>query len=238
MTASEPATSSTFPAASTGLVLTDVNLTFQDGDQTLHALDDINLQVARGEVLAVVGPSGAGKSSLLAVAGGLLAPTSGSVEVGGREITGLGRRELTRFRRDHVGFVFQSGNLVPALTALDQLRLVGKIGGDRDRLRDPRELLESVGLTHRADRRPATMSGGERQRVGIARALMSSPDLLLVDEPTAALDRKNSHDVVRLLAAETHENGVATVLVTHDHEILEHCDRVLEMIDGRLQPHV
>ena len=221
-----------------GLRMSGVELAFRDGDEKLYALAGIDLEVARGEVLAVVGPSGAGKSSLLAVAGGLATPTAGTVEVGGRDITGLGRRELTRFRRDHVGFVFQSGNLVPALTARDQLRLVGTLGGDRSRLRNPDQLLEAVGLTHRARRRPATMSGGERQRVGIARALMSSPDLLLVDEPTAALDRKNSHDVVRLLAEETHEHGVATVLVTHDHEILEHCDRVLEMTDGRLHAHV
>ena len=221
-----------------GLRLSGVQLTFQDGDQIQYALDNIDVEVARGEVLAVVGPSGAGKSSLLAVAGGLLPPTSGTVEVGGRSIVGLSRRELTKFRRDHVGFVFQSGNLVPALTARDQLRLVATLGGDRSKMRDPDQLLEAVGLTHRARRRPATMSGGERQRVGIARALMSSPDVLLVDEPTAALDRKNSHDVVRLLAEETHQNGVATILVTHDHEILEHCDRVLEMTDGRLHTHV
>lgn len=221
-----------------GLRLSGVQLTFQDGDQIQYALDNIDVEVARGEVLAVVGPSGAGKSSLLAVAGGLLPPTSGTVEVGGRSIVGLSRRELTKFRRDHVGFVFQSGNLVPALTARDQLRLVATLGGDRSKMRNPDQLLEAVGLTHRARRRPATMSGGERQRVGIARALMSSPDVLLVDEPTAALDRKNSHDVVRLLAEETHQNGVATILVTHDHEILEHCDRVLEMTDGRLHAHV
>lgn len=221
-----------------GLRLSGVQLTFQDGDQIQYALDNIDVEVARGEVLAVVGPSGAGKSSLLAVAGGLLPPTSGTVEVGGRSIVGLSRRELTKFRRDHVGFVFQSGNLVPALTARDQLRLVATLGGDRSKMRNPDQLLEAVGLTHRARRRPATMSGGERQRVGIARALMSSPDVLLVDEPTAALDRKNSHDVVRLLAEETHQNGVATILVTHDHEILEHCDRVLEMVDGRLAAHV
>ncbi|MBB1033184.1 ABC transporter ATP-binding protein [Dietzia sp. CQ4] len=231
-------TTHTRDASAPGLRLSGVELTFRDGDQTVYALAGIDVEVARGEVLAVVGPSGAGKSSLLAVAGGLLSPTSGTVEVGGRDITGLGRRDLTRFRRDHVGFVFQSGNLVPALTARDQLRLVGTLGGDRSRRRDPDHLLEAVGLTHRARRRPATMSGGERQRVGIARALMSSPDLLLVDEPTAALDRRTSHDVVRLLAEETHQNGVATVLVTHDHEILEHCDRVLEMVDGRLHAHV
>lgn len=231
-------TTHTGDASTPGLRLSGVELTFRDGDQTVYALAGVDVEVARGEVLAVVGPSGAGKSSLLAVAGGLLSPTSGTVEVGGRDITGLGRRDLTRFRRDHVGFVFQSGNLVPALTARDQLRLVGTLGGDRSRLRDPDQLLEAVGLTHRARRRPATMSGGERQRVGIARALMSSPDLLLVDEPTAALDRRTSHDVVRLLAEEAHQNGVATVLVTHDHEILEHCDRVLEMVDGRLHAHV
>ena len=238
MTSSAPSTRTADTADAPGLRLSGVDLAFQDGDQTLFALSGIDLEVARGEVLAVVGPSGAGKSSLLAVAGGLLPPTSGSVQVGGREITDLSRRELTRFRRDHVGFVFQSGNLVPALTARDQLRLVGTLGGDRSRLRDADQLLEAVGLTHRAGRRPATMSGGERQRVGIARALMASPDLLLVDEPTAALDRKTSHDVVRMLAEETHEHGVATVLVTHDHEILEHCDRVLEMVDGTHSPHV
>ena len=221
-----------------GLRLSGVELTFQDGDQIQYALDNIDVEVARGEVLAVVGPSGAGKSSLLAVAGGLLPPTSGTVEVGGRSLIGLSRRDITKFRRDHVGFVFQSGNLVPALTARDQLRLVATLGGDRSKMRNPDQLLEAVGLTHRARRRPATMSGGERQRVGIARALMSSPDVLLVDEPTAALDRKNSHDVVRLLAEETHQNGVATILVTHDHEILEHCDSVLEMTDGRLHAHV
>ncbi|MGN0101242.1 MAG: ABC transporter ATP-binding protein [Dietzia sp.] len=232
MTTSAP----TPDTATPGLRMSGVELAFQDGDQTLYALAGIHLEVARGEVLAVVGPSGAGKSSLLAVAGGLATPTAGTVEVGGRDIGGLGRRELTRFRRDHVGFVFQSGNLVPALTARDQLRLVGHLGGDRSRLRDPDALLDAVGLSHRARRKPATLSGGERQRVGIARALMARPDLLLVDEPTAALDRRNSHDVVRLLAEETHEHGVATVLVTHDHEILEHCDRVLEMVDGGLRP--
>jgi len=238
MTSSAPSTRTAGTADTPGLRLSGVDLAFQDGDQTLYALSGVDLEVARGAILAVVGPSGAGKSSLLAVAGGLIPPTSGSVQVGGREIIGLSRRELTRFRRDHVGFMFQSGNLVPALTARDQLRLVGALGGDRSRLRDPDQLLEAVGLTHRARRRPATMSGGERQRVGVARALMASPDLLLVDEPTAALDRKNSHDVVKLLAEETHQNSVATVLVTHDHEILEHCDRVLEMVDGTLRPHV
>jgi len=218
-----------------GLALTDTCLSFGDGDSTVHALDHVTLEVAAGELVAIVGPSGAGKSSLLAVAGGLTRPTSGTVTVDGVDITNLKPRELTRLRRDRIGFVFQSGNLIPALTARDQLRLVEKITGREGR--DPDELLASVGMSHRADRRPGQLSGGERQRVGIARALMARPALLLVDEPTAALDRKRSHEVVELLARETHEARVATIMVTHDHDVLDHCDRVLEMVDGGLGPH-
>ena len=219
----------------TGLSLTDVTLTFGDGDQQVHALDHVDLVVAPGEIVAIVGPSGAGKSSLLAVAGGLARPTSGSVVVAGTELTEVSARALARFRRDHVGFVFQSGNLVPALTAIDQLRLVEKITGRRAAT-PPEELLAAVGMSEHAHRRPGRLSGGERQRVGIARALVASPSVLLVDEPTAALDRRRSHEIVELLARETHEFGVATVMVTHDHDVLEHVDRVLEMVDGQLRP--
>src|SRR5690606_18762155 len=126
-------------------------------------------------------------------------------------------------------------NLVPALTAIDQLRLVEKITGRRG-VTSPEDLLESVGMTDQAHRRPGRLSGGERQRVGIARALVTSPSVLLVDEPTAALDRRRSHEIVELLARQTHEFSVASVMVTHDHDVLEHCDRVLEMVDGRLAP--
>ncbi|AYA24550.1 putative ABC transport system ATP-binding protein [Rhodococcus rhodochrous J3] len=219
----------------TGLSLADVCLSFGDGDSTVHALDHVDLDVAPGELVAIVGPSGAGKSSLLAVAGGLSRPTSGAVKVDGIELTELDRKATTKLRRERIGFVFQSGNLLPALTARDQLLLVEKITGRPGR--NPAELLASVGMEHRADRRPGQLSGGERQRVGIARALMAEPSLLLVDEPTAALDRKRSHEVVELLARETHTSGVATIMVTHDHEVLRHCDRVLEMVDGRLRPH-
>lgn len=220
---------------SAGLALSDVCLSFGDGDSTVHALDHVDLGVEPGELVAVVGPSGAGKSSLLAVAGGLGRPTSGTVSVDGIEVTALDPRATAKLRRERVGFVFQSGNLLPALTARDQLLLVEKIAGRPGR--NPDELLASVGMEHRAQRRPGQLSGGERQRVGIARALMAEPSLLLVDEPTAALDRKRSHEVVELLARETHTSGVATIMVTHDHEILRHCDRVLEMVDGRLRPH-
>ncbi len=228
-------TSTTSTRVRTGLELTDVTLTFGDGDQVVAALDHVDLTVRPGEIVAVVGPSGAGKSSLLAVAGGLATPTSGSVVVDGTDLTRVSARALARFRREHVGFVFQSGNLVPALTAIDQLRLVEKITGRRAAT-PPEDLLASVGMAEHARRRPGRLSGGERQRVGIARALVASPSVLLVDEPTAALDRRRSHEIVELLARQTHECSVATVMVTHDHDVLEHVDRVLEMVDGRLRP--
>lgn len=217
-----------------GLVLDDVSLTLGDGDSTVTALDHVHLTVAPGELLAVLGPSGAGKSSLLAVAGALTRPSEGTVRIDGADVSSLTGARQAVLRRERIGFVFQSGNLLPALTALDQLRFALHVAGGKDRGRDPLTLLEQVGMGHKADRRPHELSGGERQRVGIARALVTAPALLLVDEPTAALDRARSHEVVRLLAAETHEHGVATVMVTHDHDVLDHCDRIVQMEDGRL----
>lgn len=219
--------------ATAGLRLSDVSKTLGDGAETVTALDHVNLTVSPGEFVAVVGPSGSGKSSLLAVAGGLSEPTSGTVTVGGRDIGGLSDRERTRFRMESVGFVFQSGNLIPALTAVDQLRLPARFSR-RSNGRDPHELLASVGMSEKASRRPHELSGGERQRVSIARALVLEPSLLLVDEPTASLDRARSQQIVELLAKETREFDVATVLVTHDHDVLGYCDSVYEMVDGKL----
>ncbi len=173
------------------LQMAGVNLRYGDGDETVTALDDVDLKVEPGELVAVVGPSGAGKSSLLAVAGGLHPPTSGSVSVAGKSLVGLSRRRLTALRRERIGFVFQTSNLVPALSALDQVRLPLTFGRYAD-ARDPQALLAEVGMDHKAGRRPHQLSGGERQRVGIARALVTRPRLLLVDEPTAALDRQRS----------------------------------------------
>ena len=220
------------------LQLRDVTLEMGDGAGKVRAMDAVSLEVAAGELLAVVGPSGAGKSSLLAVAGALAAPTSGDVRVLGEDLAALrkqGQGALAKFRRQRLGFVFQSGNLIPALTAADQLRLAHRIAGRPGaRAFDPLPLLEAVGMSHRAGHRPGELSGGERQRVGIARALVNDPGLLLVDEPTAALDRKRSHEIVELLAARCHERGVAVVMVTHDHDVLTHTDRVVEMVDGQL----
>lgn len=218
-------------AAVPALEIVDAVLELGDGDATVRALDSVSLTVQPGEFAAVVGPSGSGKSSLLAVAGLLGKPTSGVVRVHGTDVTALGKSAAAKFRRETVGFVFQSGNLIPALSAADQLRLAAKLAGRRV---DPQPLLEAVGMGHRAGHRPGQLSGGERQRVGIARALVNRPSLLLVDEPTAALDRRRSHEVVELLAQQAHAAGVAVVMVTHDHDVLSHCDRVLEMTDGRL----
>ncbi len=203
-----------------------------DGDSRVRALDEVSLTVMPGEFVAIVGPSGSGKSSLLAFAGALARPDRGTVRVHGTDLGRLSRSAATRFRLRNIGFVFQSGNLLPALVASDQLRLAGRLAGNR-RV-DADALLRSVGMEHRAGHRPGALSGGERQRVGIARALVNKPSLLLVDEPTAALDRHRSHEIVRLLADRTHSSNVAVVMVTHDRDILEHCDRVLEMVDGRL----
>ena len=223
-----------------GLRIENANMALGDGESTVQALDNVSLAVEPGELVAVVGPSGAGKSSLLAVAGALAAPTSGEVHVLGEDLGALrkrGQSALAGFRRRRLGFVFQSGNLVPALTAADQLRLARRISGRLGaRGFDPTPLLEAVGMSHRAGHRPGELSGGERQRVGIARALVNEPGLMLVDEPTAALDRARSHEIVELLAERCHERGIAVVMVTHDHDVLEHCDRVVEMIDGRLSP--
>ncbi|TFV85170.1 ABC transporter ATP-binding protein [Microbacterium sp. dk485] len=203
-----------------------------DGDSRVRALDDVSFTIMPGEFVAIVGPSGSGKSSLLAVAGALARPDRGVVRVHGTELGTLSKSAATRFRLRNIGFVFQSGNLLPSLTAADQLRLAGRLAGNRKV--DPAGLLSSVGMAHRAGHRPGQLSGGERQRVGIARALVNDPSLLLVDEPTAALDRRRSHEVVELLADRAHASDVAVVMVTHDRDVLEHCDRVLEMVDGRL----
>jgi len=218
-----------------GLELAAVTLVLGDGDETVTALDRVDLNLPAGEFAAIVGPSGSGKSSLLAVAGGLTSPTSGRVEVAGTDLVAASPRERDALRRRQIGFVFQSTNLVPALTALDQVCLPLTFERRQD-ARDPRELLAEVGMDLKAGRRPHELSGGERQRVGIARALVTRPRLLLVDEPTAALDRQRSQEIVGLLARETREHNVATLMVTHDHDVLHHCDRVHEMVDGRLTP--
>jgi putative ABC transport system ATP-binding protein len=219
------------------LFVDNVTLELGDGDQKVRALDKVSATVHSGELAAVLGPSGAGKSSLLAVCGGLRTPTSGEISVAGRIISAMKPAELTRVRRDLIGFVFQQSNLVPALTALEQLLLVAHLKGRRPNAADRARgmtLLEEVGMTHRADRRPDQLSGGERQRIGIARSLMSEPKLLLVDEPTSMLDQERGHAIVELLAERSREHQVATLMVTHDESMTASANTVMRIRDGRL----
>lgn len=220
------------------LILSSVTLTYQDGDSTLTALDHVNLTVAPGEYVALAGPSGSGKSSLLAVAGTLLRPQSGTVIIGDVDVTDLSNAQRTNIRANRIGFVFQGTNLLASLTAVDQL-LAGvhlRGGSPRAKKAEARDLLDQLGIGRKADRRPHQLSGGERQRVGIARALMNRPDLLLVDEPTSALDHERGTQIIELMARLTHERGVATVMVTHDRRQLGRVDTVYEMQDGALAP--
>ncbi|MEY9843424.1 putative ABC transport system ATP-binding protein [Streptacidiphilus sp. BW17] len=219
------------------LVLSDIVLTYPDGDRRLTALDRVSLEVGAGEFAAVVGPSGSGKSSLLAVGATLLTPDSGRVLIAGQDASAMDGRQRTALRRDRIGIVFQQSNLIASLTAVEQLQAVAHLRGGRPRAVAARaeELLASVGLTDgKQHRRPHQLSGGERQRVNIARALFAEPSVLLVDEPTSALDHERGEQIVALLARITREHGTATVMVTHDKAQLAAADRVLEMADGRL----
>ncbi|WP_433226900.1 ABC transporter ATP-binding protein [Microtetraspora malaysiensis] len=218
------------------LRLDDVVLTYPDGDRTLTALDHVDLDVARGEFAAVVGPSGSGKSSLLAVAAMLLTPGSGRVTVAGHDVSDAPEAVRTRIRRDHIGVVFQQSNLIASLTALEQLLVMAHISGASPRAAAvrARELLIAVDMADKEHKRPHQLSGGERQRVNIARALMNRPEVLLVDEPTSALDHERGTRIVSLLAGLTRENGLATVMVTHDLATLPLVDRVLTMADAKL----
>ncbi|KUL47433.1 ABC transporter ATP-binding protein [Streptomyces sp. NRRL F-4489] len=222
------------------LELTDVTLTYPDGDTRLTALDAVSLTVPAGRLTVVIGPSGSGKSSLLAVAATLIRPDRGRVVIDGTDTGGLSRAELTALRRTTIGTVFQQPNLLPSLTAAEQLQVMAHLDGrpPRKARARARELLAAVGLEAQAERRPHQLSGGQRQRVNIARALMNEPAVLLVDEPTSALDHERGAAVLDLLAGLTRERGTATVLVTHDRAHLEGVDAVAEVRDGRLRPGV
>jgi putative ABC transport system ATP-binding protein len=219
------------------LIVDNVSLVLGDGDQQVTALDHVSATVESGELAAVFGPSGAGKSSLLAVCGGLCTPTSGTVSIDGQVISSLSPCALTRVRLDSIAFVFQQSNLVPSLTATDQLLLIPHLKGrkpnkaDRDRAA---LMLEEVGMSHRVDRRPDQMSGGERQRVGIARALMAEPKVLLVDEPTSMLDQERGKAIVELLTERCRQHNIATLMVTHDQDMLTTANTVMRIRDGRL----
>ncbi len=220
------------------LELDHVRKTYRSGDQDVVALDEASLVAATGEVVMLLGPSGSGKTTVLSIAGGLLSPTEGTVRVGGDDIATLSERELAQLRQQRVGFVFQSVNLVPFLSARENLLVVRSFGKSRvDAAAKERadELLGELGLLDRAGNLPNQFSGGQRQRVAIGRALMNEPDLVLVDEPTASLDTEMGEQVLELLREEITGRGVAAVLVTYDERMTGYADRVLRILDGHLQ---
>jgi putative ABC transport system ATP-binding protein len=204
------------------------------GAEPVVALDGLALEVAAGEFVALVGESGSGKSTLLHLVGGIDRPTSGEIRVGGREIGGLPERELVLYRRREVGLVFQFFNLLPHLTARENVELPRRLDGDADAAGRAKALLERVGLSRRADAHPYELSGGEMQRVAIARALATGARLLLADEPTGNLDRRNGEAVLALLDEIRRERGVTLLLATHSSAAAARADRTVAVRDGRV----
>ena len=209
----------------------DVTKVYHMGEVEVHALRGVDLQLQESEFTVLLGPSGSGKSTLLNILGGLDVPTAGRVFYRGTELTGAEERELTRYRRDHVGFVFQFYNLIPSLTARENVALVTEISTDPML---PEEALEIVDLGDRLDHFPAQMSGGEQQRVAIARAIAKRPDVLLCDEPTGALDISTGVVVLEAIERVNHELGTTTAVITHNAAISTMADRVVSLADGRI----
>jgi len=210
--------------------------TFGAGAQAVEAVNGISFEVHAGELVSLIGPSGSGKSTLLAMIGALLTPTAGAILIAGDEIGELSSGDRARFRRDHVGFVFQFSNVVSYLTVRENISLPGSFGGaDKRAVCDfADELIREFGLEDAVDRRGDRLSGGQQQRVALARALVRDPTLLLIDEPTANLDTARGIQVVEMLAKQIHARGKVGLMVTHDLEMAARADRVLEIRDGRL----
>lgn len=219
------------------LELSDVRKIYTMGDGSdVVALDHATLTVANDEIVALVGPSGSGKTTLCSIAGGILSPTEGRIVVAGEDISGYGDKQLTKFRQESIGFVFQSVNLVPFLNAKENLTVVDELGKRTGKVAQQRadQLLEELGLGDRKKNLPSQLSGGQRQRVAIGRALMNDPNLVLFDEPTSALDTELGEQVMELIRTEMKARGTAAIVVTHDERITQFCDRSVHIIDGHL----
>ncbi|NER34719.1 MAG: ABC transporter ATP-binding protein [Oscillatoria sp. SIO1A7] len=224
------------PAKKDAIKARGVKMVFESGTGFYNALKGIDLEVRRGDIQLLMGPSGSGKTTLLSILAGLLTPSSGSVKLLGQEITRMSRGKLTRFRRQNIGFIFQGFNLFPALSATENVELALNVKGIRGReaRKQAEELLEQVGLASWAKQGPRDLSGGQKQRVAIARALAGRPELIMADEPTAALDSQSGHAVIELLRKLAKEGGCTVLMVTHDPRILDVADRILHLEDGML----
>jgi putative ABC transport system ATP-binding protein len=209
--------------------------TYQVGEVALHALRGVDLQIQKGEFVAIIGASGSGKSTLFHILGGLTPMTSGTVQLNGRDLAGMTNAERTELRKTTVGFVFQKYNLLPTLSAEDNIRIVQYIGG-RDVAFDPgfQEILDLLGIADRMKHKPRALSGGQQQRVAIARGIVNSPAILLADEPTGNLDSENSAAVLKLIKDLNRRLGQTILMITHDADAASYADRIVKMRDGRI----
>ena len=217
--------------------LKNVKKSFKDGDETIEALKETNFSVDKGEFVAIIGPSGSGKSTLLTIAGGLQSPSSGEIWINGRALNEKKEKARAKVRFEEIGFILQASNLVPFLTVKKQLQLVDKVNKAKEN-RAGLDLLNRLELEKLVDKYPEELSGGERQRVAIVRALYNDPTIILADEPTASLDTEKAYEVVKILAKEAKEKNKATIMVTHDLRLVDYCDKVYLMEDGRLSEKV
>ena len=218
-------------------VLEFINVTksYQDGNKEIEALKETNFKIEEGQFIAIIGPSGSGKSTFLTLAGGLQTPSRGQIIINGKDYTNLSEKERSKLRFNDIGFVLQASNLVPFLTAKQQLELVDRINKQkRQKLQDQKSLFKELGIDHLENKLPKDLSGGERQRLAIARALYNNPAIILADEPTASLDSDRAYEVVDLLSKECKEKNKSIIMVTHDNRMIEKCDHVYRMKDGIL----
>ena len=218
-------------------VLEFINVTksYQDGNKEIEALKETNFKIEEGQFIAIIGPSGSGKSTFLTLAGGLQTPSKGQIIINGKDYTNLSEKERSKLRFNDIGFVLQASNLVPFLTAKQQLELVDRINKKkRQTLQDQKSLFKELGIDHLENKLPKDLSGGERQRLAIARALYNDPAIILADEPTASLDSDRAFEVVDLLSKECKEKNKSIIMVTHDNRMIEKCDHIYRMKDGIL----
>lgn len=218
------------------LVLENVEKSFKDGDKENHIVKNLSFSLKMGEVVAVIGPSGSGKSTFLSIAGALQSPDKGKVVVNGTNISCYTDIEKANIRLNHLGYIFQTSNLVPYLKVEEQLSLVLKMANQwtKGSKRKVKEMLAAVGMEHRAKFYPYQLSGGEKQRVAIARAFINDPEIILADEPTASLDSNRSMAIIELISTIVKEQNKSAIIVTHDEQILPLCDRIFVMKDGQL----
>lgn len=217
------------------MVFDKVYRDFEEGENVIHALKETSFEINRGEFIAIVGPSGSGKSTMLTLMGGLQTPSGGEILLNGKAYHDLSQEDLIEFRFEEIGFILQSSNLVPYLNLEEQFRLVDRYAKRPHDKEKAESLMDSLGIKKLAKSYPADMSGGERQRAAICRALYTDPSLILADEPTASLDTEKAFEVIKIIAEKTKKNNIAAVMVTHDRRLLEQVDRVFEVTDGVLK---